>query len=63
MNDLYAVVEGRFGAVEVRTIPHNLANHAHANLHMQTRLAAGFGFYPNAGFGLGYSFGHRSLGE
>ncbi len=35
MNDLYAVVEGRFGAVEVRTISHNLSNHAHANLHMQ----------------------------
>uniref|UniRef100_UPI002AFEDD50 hypothetical protein n=1 Tax=Limnohabitans sp. TaxID=1907725 RepID=UPI002AFEDD50 len=35
MNDLYAVVEGRFGVVEVRTISHNLSNHAHANLHMQ----------------------------
>jgi hypothetical protein len=35
----------------------------HANVHVQTRYTAGFGFYPNAGFGLGYSFGHRSLGE
>ena len=35
MNDLYAVVEGRFGTVEVRTISHNLSNHAHANLHLQ----------------------------
>lgn len=35
MNALYAVVEGRFGAVEVRTISDNLSNHAHADLHLQ----------------------------
>lgn len=35
----------------------------HANVHLQTRFTAGYGFYPNAGIGLGYSFGHRNLGE
>ncbi len=35
----------------------------HANVHVQTRYTAGYGLYPNAGFGLGYSFGHRNLGE
>lgn len=43
MNDLYAVVEGRFGAVEVRTITHNLSNHAHANLHLQFSYWVGGG--------------------
>jgi hypothetical protein len=33
----------------------------HANIHLQTRFTAGYGFYPNAGIGLGYTFGHRSL--
>lgn len=35
----------------------------HANVHLQTRFTAGYGWYPNAGIGLGYSFGHRNLGE
>jgi hypothetical protein len=35
----------------------------HANVHLQTRFTAGYGFYPNAGIGLGYSFGHRNLSE
>jgi AraC family transcriptional regulator len=35
MNDFYAVVEGRFGAVEVRGISHTLTHHAHANWQMQ----------------------------
>lgn len=33
----------------------------HANVHAQARYTAGFGFYPNAGFGIGYTFGHRTL--
>jgi AraC-like DNA-binding protein len=43
MNALYAMVEGRFGSVEVRTISDNLANHAHANLHLQ------FGYWMGRG--------------
>ena len=35
----------------------------HANVHLQTRFTAGYGFYPNAGIGLGYTFGHRNLSE
>ena len=35
----------------------------HANVHAQARFTAGYGVYPNVGFGLGYSFGHRRLGE
>ncbi len=43
MNALYAVVEGRFGAVEVRTISHTLSNHAHADFHLQ------FGYWMGGG--------------
>ncbi len=35
----------------------------HTNVHAQARFTAGYGVYPNVGFGLGYSFGHRCLGE
>ena len=35
----------------------------HADAHALARYTGGFGWYPNAGIGLGYSFGHRNLGE
>jgi len=41
MDDVYSIVEGRFGTVEVREISHNLINHAHA--HMQ------FGYWMGGG--------------
>ncbi|MEN9699194.1 MAG: hypothetical protein RLZZ301_392 [Bacteroidota bacterium] len=35
----------------------------HANVFAQTRFISQFGVYPDAGVGIGYSFGHRRLGE
>jgi hypothetical protein len=34
-----------------------------ANVHTQLNYMGSYGFYPSAGFGLGYAFGHRSLGS
>ena len=34
-----------------------------ANVHTQMNYIGSYGFYPSAGFGLGYAFGHRNLGS
>ena len=34
-----------------------------ANVHTQLNYMGSYGFYPSAGFGLGYAFGHRNLGS
>jgi hypothetical protein len=34
-----------------------------ANVHTQLNYLGSYGFYPSAGFGLGYAFGHRNLGS
>lgn len=34
-----------------------------ANAYTQLNYMGSFGFYPSAGFGLGYAFGHRNLGS
>jgi hypothetical protein len=34
-----------------------------ANVHTQLNYMGSYGFYPSAGFGLGYAFGHQSLGS
>jgi hypothetical protein len=41
MSDVYSAVEGRFGAVELQEIPHNLIAHAHE--HMQFAFWIGGG--------------------
>ncbi len=34
-----------------------------ANVHTQLNYMGSYGFYPSAGFGLGYAFGHSNLGS